>query len=93
MTSGSDDLRSERRAVGLESRAIAGTRAMHSSDASPYAFRPKRWCARGVDDVLAALSIGCGHGVPVTARGAGTSVAGTPSGRASRSTSPAISIA
>ncbi|MCD2114660.1 FAD-binding oxidoreductase [Rhodococcus rhodochrous] len=77
MTSGSEDLCSELRAVGLEVRADAGTRAMYSSDASLYRIPPQAVVRpRSADDVLTALSVSRDHGVPVTARGAGTSVAG-----------------
>ncbi len=77
MTAESDHLCAELRAVGLEVRADAGTRAMYSSDASLYRIPPRAVVRpRSVDDVLAALSVGREYGVPITARGAGTSVAG-----------------
>ena len=53
------------------------SRAAYSSDASLYRVMPKAVVfPAGVDDVAAALEV-CGReGVPVTARGAGTSIAG-----------------
>ena len=85
MTSGSEDLCSELRTVGLEVRADAGTRAMHSSDASPYAFRHKRWCA---DDILPACPWAAVTAYP-SPRVVPARRRATPSGRATCSTSPA----
>ena len=56
--------------------------AMYSSDASVYRVRP---CAvvrpRDVDDVAATLEVCRTFGVPMTARGGGTSIAGNAIGR------------
>jgi FAD/FMN-containing dehydrogenase/Fe-S oxidoreductase len=52
-------------------------RAMYSSDASLYRVLPAVVARpRGVDDVLAILDVARRSGVPVTMRGAGTSIAG-----------------
>src|SRR5690348_22405 len=68
--------------AGLEVRADAGTRSMYSSDASLYRILPLAVVRpRGVDDVAAALTVARETGVPVTSRGAGTSVAGNAVGR------------
>jgi FAD/FMN-containing dehydrogenase/Fe-S oxidoreductase len=63
--------------AGLEVRADAGTRAMYSSDASLYRVPPIAVVRpRHVDEVAAALAVARRTGVPLTSRGAGTSVAG-----------------
>ncbi|GAA3093347.1 FAD-binding and (Fe-S)-binding domain-containing protein [Kribbella aluminosa] len=63
--------------AGLEVRADAGTRSMYASDASLYRIPPLAVVRpRGVEDVAAALAVARETGVPVTCRGAGTSVAG-----------------
>ncbi|GAB3883888.1 FAD-binding and (Fe-S)-binding domain-containing protein [Terrabacter terrigena] len=68
--------------AGLEVRADAGTRSMYASDASLYRILPLAVVRpRGVDDVVAALTVARETGVPITARGAGTSVAGNAVGR------------
>ncbi|MFM6849223.1 MAG: FAD-binding oxidoreductase, partial [Terrabacter sp.] len=68
--------------AGLEVRADAGTRSMYSSDASLYRILPLAVVRpRAVDDVAAALTVARETGVPITARGAGTSVAGNAVGR------------
>ncbi|NUR81524.1 MAG: FAD-binding oxidoreductase [Dermatophilaceae bacterium] len=68
--------------AGLEARADAGTRSMYASDASLYRILPLAVVRpRGVDDVAAALTVARETGVPITARGAGTSVAGNAVGR------------
>ncbi|WP_030146407.1 FAD-binding and (Fe-S)-binding domain-containing protein [Terrabacter tumescens] len=68
--------------AGLEVRADAGTRSMYSSDASLYRIPPLAVVRpRGVDDVAATLAVARETGVPVTSRGAGTSVAGNAVGR------------
>ena len=55
----------------------ATTRAVYSSDASLYRVPPLAVVQpRSADDVAAALEVCRADGVPVTARGAGTSVAG-----------------
>ena len=74
MPSLSDDLR----------RALDGTvadddftRHLYSRDASMYAITPRAVAfPRHSDDVAAAVTIAAGHGIPVLARGAGTSLAG-----------------
>ncbi|MEU0561127.1 FAD-binding and (Fe-S)-binding domain-containing protein [Dactylosporangium sp. NPDC006015] len=69
-------------AAGLEVRADAGTRGMYSSDASLYRIPPLAVVRpRHVDEVAAALAVARETGVPVTSRGAGTSVAGNAVGR------------
>lgn len=53
------------------------TRALYSSDASLYRVVPQVVVhPRHADDVAAALATAAAHGLPVTARGAGTSIAG-----------------
>ena len=69
-------------AAGLEVRSDPGTRAMYSSDASLYRIPPLAVVRpRTVDEVAAALSVARETGVPLTSRGAGTSVAGNAVGR------------
>ncbi|MFF5225453.1 FAD-binding and (Fe-S)-binding domain-containing protein [Dactylosporangium sp. NPDC000521] len=69
-------------AAGLEVRADAGTRGMYASDASLYRIPPLAVVRpRHVDEVAAALAVARETGVPVTSRGAGTSVAGNAVGR------------
>lgn len=68
--------------AGLEVRADAGTRAMYSSDASLYRIPPLAVVRpRDADEVAATLAVARETGVPVTSRGAGTSVAGNAVGR------------
>jgi FAD/FMN-containing dehydrogenase/Fe-S oxidoreductase len=68
--------------VGLDVRSDAGTRSMYASDASLYRIPPLAVVRpRDVDDVEAVLSVARETGVPVTSRGAGTSVAGNAVGR------------
>ncbi|MEV4516783.1 FAD-binding and (Fe-S)-binding domain-containing protein [Dactylosporangium sp. NPDC049525] len=68
--------------AGLEVRADAGTRGMYSSDASLYRILPLAVVRpRHVDEVAAALAVARETGVPLTSRGAGTSVAGNAVGR------------
>jgi FAD/FMN-containing dehydrogenase/Fe-S oxidoreductase len=68
--------------AGLEVRDDAGTRSMYASDASLYRILPLAVVRpRGVDDVAATLAVARETGVPITARGAGTSVAGNAVGR------------
>ncbi len=58
-------------------RADTLTRAMYSSDASLYRVPPLVVVApRGPDEVAAVLGVCRTEGVPLTARGAGTSIAG-----------------
>lgn len=68
--------------AGLEVRADAGTRGMYASDASLYRIPPLAVVRpRHTDEVAAALAVARETGVPVTSRGAGTSVAGNAVGR------------
>jgi FAD/FMN-containing dehydrogenase/Fe-S oxidoreductase len=81
MATGPDVLAALTRA-GLEARADAGTRAMYSTDASLYRIAPLAVVRpRHVDEVAAALAVAREQGVPLTSRGAGTSVAGNAVGR------------
>lgn len=69
-----DDLRGEVRGDVWFDRA---TRALYATDASNYRQVPLGVvCPRDADDVAAALRVAAAHDVPVTARGAGTSLAG-----------------
>lgn len=66
-----------RKELGDEARDDAGTRALYSSDASNYRVVPTMVAAPGSADELAAVvGIAIEAGVPVTMRGAGTSIAG-----------------
>lgn len=57
--------------------ADAGSRAIYSADASNYRHVPTAVVLpRTEDDVIAALAICREHGVPLTMRGAGTSIGG-----------------
>jgi FAD/FMN-containing dehydrogenase/Fe-S oxidoreductase len=68
--------------AGLEVRADAGTRGMYASDASLYRIPPLAVVRpRHADEVAAALAVARATGVPLTSRGAGTSVAGNAVGR------------
>nr|WP_232234456.1 FAD-binding and (Fe-S)-binding domain-containing protein [Actinoplanes sp. N902-109] len=68
--------------AGLEVRADAGTRGMYSSDASLYRIPPLAVVRpHDADEVAAALAVARETGVPITSRGAGTSVAGNAVGR------------
>ncbi|MGW4946231.1 FAD-binding and (Fe-S)-binding domain-containing protein [Actinoplanes sp. NPDC004185] len=68
--------------AGLEVRSDAGTRGMYASDASLYRILPLAVVRpRHVDEVAAALAVARETGVPLTSRGAGTSVAGNAVGR------------
>ncbi|WP_416366331.1 FAD-binding and (Fe-S)-binding domain-containing protein [Nocardioides sp.] len=68
--------------AGLEAHADAGTIAMYSTDASLYRIPPLAVVRpRHVDEVAAALAVAREQGVPLTSRGAGTSVAGNAVGR------------
>jgi FAD/FMN-containing dehydrogenase/Fe-S oxidoreductase len=70
------------RSAGLEVRADAGTLGMYSSDASLYRIPPLAVVRpRHADEVAAALAVARETGVPLTSRGAGTSVAGNAVGR------------
>src|SRR5262249_12213892 len=69
--------RALRAAVRGEVAADAGSRALYATDASTYRVPPRAVvlpaCA---DDVRAVMAICCEQGVSLTARGAGTSIAG-----------------
>lgn len=66
-----------RAAVRGEVDATTLRRAEYSTDASNYRVVPTLVVfPRDADDVVAALAVCRAHGVPVTSRGAGTSVAG-----------------
>ncbi|WP_312858376.1 FAD-binding oxidoreductase, partial [Pseudonocardia pini] len=66
-----------RREGVAEVRGDAAIRAAYSSDASLYRVPPRAVAfPRNADEVSAAVSVARACGVPVTARGAGTSVAG-----------------
>ncbi|WP_285688508.1 FAD-binding and (Fe-S)-binding domain-containing protein [Actinoplanes sp. NBRC 103695] len=68
--------------AGLEVRADPGTRGMYASDASLYRIPPLAVVRpRDVGEVAAALAVARATGVPLTSRGAGTSVAGNAVGR------------
>jgi FAD/FMN-containing dehydrogenase/Fe-S oxidoreductase len=74
-----DQLRRELRG---EVRDDAYSRHLFSTDASMYAIEPVAVVfPRDADDVAAAISAAARHGVPVIARGAGTSLGGQAVGR------------
>jgi FAD/FMN-containing dehydrogenase/Fe-S oxidoreductase len=82
LTNAVDDLTVALRDAGLETHDDAGTRAMYSSDASLYRIPPLAVVRpRTVEEVAAALGVAREAGVPLTSRGAGTSVAGNAVGR------------
>ncbi len=59
-----------------------GTRARYSTDASLYRIVPEVVVRpRSADEIIAALDVATATGVPITARGAGTSIAGNAVGR------------
>ncbi|HVE95627.1 MAG TPA: FAD-binding oxidoreductase, partial [Pseudonocardiaceae bacterium] len=69
--------RALRAAVRGEVRTDAGTRALYATDASNYRVPPRAVVLpRCVDDVSAVVALCREQGVPLTARGAGTSIAG-----------------
>lgn len=68
--------------LGLDFRHDPGTRAMYSTDASLYRIEPLAVVRpREAAEVAAVLDLARNHAVPITARGAGTSVAGNAVGR------------
>ncbi|ANY09448.1 FAD-binding and (Fe-S)-binding domain-containing protein [Pseudonocardia sp. HH130630-07] len=70
------------RRAGLEVRTDQATRGMYASDASLYRIPPLAVVRpRDVDEIAATLAVARETGVPVTSRGAGTSVAGNAVGR------------
>lgn len=78
MATSFDDLAAELRgALSGPARFDPGTRALYSTDASNYRQVPIGVAfPRTEDDVAAAVAIARRHGVPITGRGAGTSIAG-----------------
>ncbi|WP_216586307.1 FAD-binding and (Fe-S)-binding domain-containing protein [Streptomyces brasiliscabiei] len=71
------DLAVALRSAGVECDDTPATRALYSSDASLYRVVPSAVVkARGEDDVIAAHEVARELRVPVTMRGAGTSIAG-----------------
>ena len=77
-TSSSDTLTRElAAAVDGEVRFDAATRALYATDASVYQIAPLGVVVpRSVEDVVKTVRIAARHGVPITARGGGTSQAG-----------------
>ncbi|MEV7395074.1 FAD-binding and (Fe-S)-binding domain-containing protein [Streptomyces sp. NPDC091215] len=72
-----DDLAAALRAAGVEFDDSLVTRALYSSDASLYRVVPSTVVeARSADDVIAAHEVARELRIPVTLRGAGTSIAG-----------------
>ncbi|MEI7745173.1 MAG: FAD-binding oxidoreductase, partial [Chloroflexota bacterium] len=66
-----------RRSIRGSVDAGAGTRALYSSDASNYRVVPAAVVApRDADDLAAVVALAAEAGVPLTMRGAGTSIAG-----------------
>jgi FAD/FMN-containing dehydrogenase/Fe-S oxidoreductase len=80
MLGGVDDdglTRALRAAVSGEVAADAGSRALYATDASNYRVPPRAVVLpRSAEDVSAVLAVCRKQGVPLTARGAGTSIAG-----------------
>jgi FAD/FMN-containing dehydrogenase/Fe-S oxidoreductase len=74
----SDRLRTE---VSGDVLTDAASRAVYSTDASNFRHVPSVVVRpRTLDDVCAAVAVAVEHGVPVTNRGAGTSIAGNSAG-------------
>ncbi|MBE9373593.1 FAD-binding oxidoreductase [Saccharopolyspora sp. HNM0983] len=70
-----------RRALAGPVRTDPGHRALYSTDASNYRQVPVAVVQpRSTDDVAAATALAREHGVPITSRGAGTSIAGNACG-------------
>lgn len=64
-------------ALDGEVRFDPASRALYSTDASVYQIPPRGVVVpRSADDVVAAVGVAARHGVPITARGGGTSQAG-----------------
>ncbi|SDQ28076.1 FAD-binding and (Fe-S)-binding domain-containing protein [Actinopolyspora saharensis] len=64
-----------------QARFDPGTRALYATDASNYRRVPSGVVfPRDADDVAATLAVARDHGLPITSRGAGTSVAGNAMG-------------
>lgn len=71
-----------RAAIGGEVRADREARALYASDASNYRVLPGAVAApRTADELAAVVTLAAEAGVPVTMRGAGTSIAGNAIGR------------
>jgi FAD/FMN-containing dehydrogenase/Fe-S oxidoreductase len=65
------------RQAGLDADDSSLARSLYASDASLYRIPPRAVVhPRDADDVLAVLAVGREYAVPVTMRGAGTSIAG-----------------
>ena len=80
-----------RRAGIVRRRRLGLARALYSSDASLYRVRPPPSSGpRHVDEIPAALEVCRALGVPLTARGAGTSIAGNAVGPGRRRWTPAV---
>ncbi|HEX6340354.1 FAD-binding and (Fe-S)-binding domain-containing protein [Umezawaea sp.] len=78
MSEFSDRLRAE---VSGDVLTDSSSRALYSTDASNFRHVPAVVVRpRTVDDVLAAVALAVEHGVPITNRGAGTSIAGNAAG-------------
>jgi FAD/FMN-containing dehydrogenase/Fe-S oxidoreductase len=76
------DLAAELRSAGVQVDASSRARAEYSSDASLYRVVPQAVAfPRAAEDVEAAYSVCRSLGVPITPRGAGTSIAGNAVGR------------
>lgn len=76
-TASREDLAAALRAVGVEFDDSPLARALYSSDASLYRVVPSTVVqARNAEDVIAARQVASELRVPVTMRGAGTSIAG-----------------
>ncbi|MDX3710493.1 FAD-binding and (Fe-S)-binding domain-containing protein [Streptomyces europaeiscabiei] len=76
-TASREDLAAALRAVGVEFDDSPLTRALYSSDASLYRVVPSTVVrARNAEDVIATHQVASELRVPVTMRGAGTSIAG-----------------
>ncbi len=66
-----------RRAIRGEVREDAVTRGIYATDGSHYQIMPSVVVVpRDRDDAIAAVRIAAAHGLPVTARGGGTSLSG-----------------
>ncbi|MFZ2174932.1 MAG: FAD-binding oxidoreductase, partial [Rhodococcus sp. (in: high G+C Gram-positive bacteria)] len=69
-------------ALGIDLDTSSRRRAEYSFDASNYRVAPLAVAfPRSVDDVVAIVRACAGHGIPVTSRGGGTSLAGNAIGR------------
>src|SRR5437016_5216981 len=70
-----------RAAIEGHARFDPGTRALYATDASNYRQVPVGVVfPRSADDVAATMAVARQHGLPVTSRGAGTSIAGNACG-------------